>query len=101
GEDMTSVRRLLPFGTFAALAAAWWAVNSGLYDASVAHVRAISDAQLAAVNARQLAAGRPLLEPIDPSYFSTSWSVHWQTLAPGLLLLGGAAVFAALLRRSV
>ncbi|MDQ1701111.1 MAG: hypothetical protein QOF57_363, partial [Frankiaceae bacterium] len=99
---MTSVRRsLLPFAAFAVVATAWSAVNIGLYDASVRHTRTIQAIELTTVNASQLAAGRPLLPPSDPSYYPMGWAVDWRMLGPGLLLLAGAAVFSALLRRSV
>jgi hypothetical protein len=98
---MTSVRRLLPFAAFAVLATVWSAVNIGLHNAAAQHHRTIDAIELANVNARQLAAGRPLLLPMNPSYYGMGWAAEWRTLAPGLLLLAGAAVFAALLRRSV
>ncbi|MDQ1681463.1 MAG: hypothetical protein QOH99_4 [Frankiaceae bacterium] len=97
---MTSVRRYLPFAVFAVLATAWAAINIALYNATVGHLRVVYVMQLATVNARERAAGRPELPP-DLSMNPMGWAQDWRVLGPGLLLLAGAALVAALLHRSV
>jgi hypothetical protein len=97
---MTLVRRGAPYAVLAVLAAAWSAVNIGLYNASALHARTIQGIVLENLNARQRAAGRPLLPPLDASYYPTGWAADWHAIGPGLLLLLGAAAFAVLVRRS-
>lgn len=98
-----ALRPVAVISAFVVPAVVWSLVNIWAYDAAMRASRTRAGVIDAWIAGRAAAQGRPVPQPPQDHMWelATSWATRWQLIGPGLALLGGAALLAVLLRRSL